>query len=228
MKKIVLAVNSVNFKDEEKKNNQDIAFSFLKRNAPPSVFVYSFNFENEIVNIPNGPVVENILKRDSSEEIKNTRRLPYVKDFFEKASLKDCDIFGYMNSDIIIVEKFFDIFSGDFDAYILGRYEVEKVIDLQKDEFKIIERPYKTEDGQHVGFDAFFFKKEWWEENNKLFHKDFIMGEPYWDMYYDKRIRQLTGNFLKSRCLYHIFHKTIWSTNSIGGKNNLVLMNTNS
>ena len=50
--KIVLAINYVDFKDEDKKNRQDFAISVLLRNKTKNVQLVSFNYENDVVELP--------------------------------------------------------------------------------------------------------------------------------------------------------------------------------
>jgi hypothetical protein len=219
MKKIVLVVNWVDFKDSKKKKNQEIAMSVLETNVPQNVSLYSFNFEGETVKLSNRFSVLYNLKRDSAKEIGNIRRLPYVKEIFDKASIIPCDIFGYINSDILLTNNFFDIFKEDHDVYIFGRYEIDKLVDFNKGKFRTIKNPY-VEFGEHPGFDAIFFNTKWWMKNGNNFHNDFIMGEPYWDMYYFKKSKDCTTNILNKRALYHVFHEVIWNVNSNGLKNN--------
>jgi hypothetical protein len=218
MKNIVLAINWVDFKDFEKKRNQEIALSLLEENAPQNVLLHSFNLEGETVGLNGRFRVCCILKRDSAKEIGNSRHLPYVKEILDAASAIPCDIFGYINSDILLTKDFFDIFKEDYDAYIFGRHEIKDLVDFNKKQYELIQKPY-PEFGQHPGFDAVFFDTKWWMAHRNNFHDDFISGEPYWDMYYFQKIKQ-TAKFLNQRAIYHMFHKTTWNNGSNGVRNN--------
>jgi hypothetical protein len=219
MKEIALIVNWVDFKDLEKKKNQEVALSVLENNAPKNVSLYSFNLSGEKVDLNGRFNTCYNLVRDSAKEIGNTRHLPYVKEIFDNAAKISCDILGYINTDILLTKDFFNLFDKDYDAYIFGRYEIAQLKDFNKKEFKVIEKPY-VEFGEHPGYDAFFFNTKWWLANRNSFHDDFIAGEPYWDMYYYKKSSQLTSKLLNQRSLYHVFHRVIWNTNSNGVKNN--------
>jgi len=205
--KILVAINYVDYSDPLKKRLQEDAIrTMIKRDG---IMYVSFNFESDQVILPEHFVVFKTLTRDSSKTIDNDRRLPYVKEILDKASEIDSDIFGYMNSDVLLRDDFFDVFKDELDVYMFSRYDIDSI-----NSFKIV--------GQdHPGFDAVFFKKQWWMDNASCFNANLILGEPAWDDYYCKTVKRYAEKSLIQRRLYHVYHPTIWNVTSNGSKNNI-------
>jgi len=215
--KIILSINYVNYHDGEKKAYQDFALSVLEKNKPSNVEVAVFAHEDDDVKVPASFRVFKTLKRNSKKIIGNNRPLPYIKDILSQCFKMECDIFGYINSDILITKNFFDCFDKKkIDAYMFMRYDISQVKDIGEFNKKSFKIKYKN----HPGFDSFFFRKKWWELNKQRFHDNLILGEPEWDFYYYQRIYEGTREILIQRDLYHVFHRTIWTLESPGAINN--------
>lgn len=216
--KIVIAINYVNYTNEIKKGLQDVALSVLIANKPRNVSLVSLNYENEKVNVPEPIMVFNQLKRDSQRELGNNRRLPFIKEIFDTVSKLPCDIFGYMNSDILLNKDFFKFFSESYGSYVFYKKDIEKISanDFLKGNIRVVD------DGPY-GIDAFFFKREWWHSNRKFFPDDLILGETEWDTCYNSIIQKVDKKYFIGRCLYHVIHERIWSLSSRGAVNNTLI-----
>lgn len=224
--KILVAINYANYPDGSRKYIQDLALSILDKNKPENCSCISFNFKDEKVNVPPSFLVR-YLERDSSKTIGNNRRLPYIKEILNQCYQSDCDIFGYVNSDILLNRKFFGFLDGKHDAYLFRRIDLESAnvsyeLFTSKN-FSNINLFSKKE--EHYGHDAVFFDRKWWEKNGKKFHNDLILGEPFWDLYYNKIVVENSKNYSMERALYHIYHPTMWSVKSKGGINNSDILN---
>jgi hypothetical protein len=150
----------------------------------------------------------------------NNRNLPYIKGIFDYCSTLDCDIFGYMNSDILIRSDFFDFFDGEKDAYFFYRNEIEKTTASAFNSGS-----YKKVWGgdKHPGNDAFFFDRNWWHENSGLFPDSLILGETEWDTAYRVIVKNEASKYDSNRSLYHVYHDQIWNTVSNGAKHNIAI-----
>jgi hypothetical protein len=217
MQSIVLSINYVNYRDVKKKHYQDLSIASLTRNKPSNVKLISVNFQNDVVDLDTNFEVVRKLTRNSRKTIENRRELPYIKDILNISSTFDCNIFGYLNSDILVTKDFFDVFKNDIYAYAFTRIDIGDINDTMslnnKKLFNII-------NPSHSGFDGFFFNKKWWLENNNKFSDDLVMGEPFWDVYYNNKIRSLTKKYKIFHSIYHVFHPTIWNLKSNGAINN--------
>ena len=215
--RIVLAINYVNYSDVKKKNWQKIAMDVMVKNSPSNVQLVTFNYKDDEVNVPQQFRVFKMLERNSQKTIGNTRPLPYVKDIFDFASQMNCDVFGYLNSDIMVHKEFFDVFDNykKIDSYLFNRIDIAdvSVATFNSKNFHIVWK-------DHPGFDGIFFRRKWWLINRKRFNDGLIVGEPEWDYYYNKVIRQSTGQIIKKRKLHHVYHNTIWNLTSNGAVNN--------
>jgi len=217
MKDVVIAINLVNYKDCDKRNAQERAMEILLRNATPNVTIHSFNFLGEYPNSRQDKIqVHHNLTRDSKQLIGNSRSLPYVREIFDHAAGIPGDIFGYMNTDILLSREFFSFLDGSYDAYIFSRYEIDTADYFERGGFNIL-------DDKHPGFDAMFFNRTWWLLNNHRFHPNLILGEPAWDDYYNKKIREITKKVFSKRALYHVRHSRTWDIKSAGAKNNICI-----
>ena len=213
---IIVAINYVNYSNYLRKRWQEAALRTLANNAPSNVKIVCLNYSDEEVDVPDSFLVLKQLKRDSQKEIGNSRRLPYIKEIFDACSLMSCDVFGYLNSDILVHRKFFDVFkTKKIDAYLFNRVDINEVPiqNFNGYDFKVIWNG-------HPGFDGVFFRTKWWLKNRNKFHDDLILGEAEWDYYYNKKIQESTDRIYKKRWLYHVFHETTWTLDSRGAKNN--------
>lgn len=222
---IVVAFSPVNYKDERRRKAQEVAIRVLSR-SPSFVYPVAFDFLKDsspfsVVEECNIPTL-NILKRDSSKTISNTRRLPYIKEILELCSKIDCDIFGYINSDILVDENVYQNLFEDKDAFIFSRSDIAEVSveDFLSGKSKVIYGGDK-----HIGADGFFFKKEWWLNNRQKFPDNLIIGSTEWDTCYRHIIKKLTTNFVESRSLYHVYHNQTWTTTSPSALNNIAIWN---
>jgi len=210
---INLAINYAQYSDVKRRKYQASALSILEYNKPDNVNVISFNYPDENIHCPF--MVSKSLKRDPVKDFGAERRLPYIKEILDLCSETNCDILGYINSDILIPSSFFDIFLESKDAYLFSRVDIDEVTPRQLNEKK-----FRVIWNEHPGCDGFFFKKEWWLDNRSKFNDDLIIGEPKIDDYYMLLIPSLTKNYIFKRLVYHTYHETIWSALSVGGKHN--------
>ena len=215
MNKILLSINYVDYKKKNKRKWQEKALDVLVRHKSPEVDLITFNFDGDVIDVPECFKVNSNLVRNSKHTIGNNREMPYVKEVFDKSAEMGYKIFGYMNSDILVKPSFFDIFSKDVDVYMFQRRDISDV-----DYKKFMKDDYHTVWAEHPGIDAIFFNTEWWEGHKNKFHDDLILGEPEWDYYYMKRVKKVTKNYIMKRSLYHVHHNTIWTLDSKGAINN--------
>jgi len=219
--KLVIAINYVDYPSGVKKDLQDTAIAVLRATKPPYVHLVTVNYKHEKVNIGKKFDVLRMLKRNSVEQIGNNRPLPYIKDVFNAVYKSQImtrnDIFGYINSDILINKKFYKHFSftKKVGCYMFSRVDIKKVsaANFVNGQEVVISR-------SHPGIDGFFFRKDWWTHYSKELHDDLILGEPEWDYYYRKIICKHTKHIVEKRALHHIDHKTVWKLNSKGAINN--------
>lgn len=213
--KITVAVNYHEFTEKGKTERQDAALSVLVRNKPENVDLISCNYEKEMVNVPDGIEVVRELRRNSRQYVHNNRDLPYIKDIFNICAERDCEVFGYINSDILLLPEFYDAFVPNKDVFLFNRIDIEPTAGPM-----FLPNNIKTSNKSHPGLDGVFFNRKWWIENRPRFHDDLIVGEPEWDFYYDRIINESTGEIVKARSLYHVHHDTTWTITSNGAKNN--------
>lgn len=216
--KIVLSINYVNFTSGIKKKLQNTAISVVSANSPKNVSLVSFNFTDEMPQSPSRFMVFQTLQRDSKILLGNNRRLPYIKDFMDICAKLPCDVFGYMNSDILITKKFFNVFNHKYDAYVFYKKDIESVSATD-----FIGGKYKVLDETPAGVDAFFFHKKWWLENRNFFPNDLVLGESEWDTCYNSIIQKVSSNYYMGRDLYHVVHDRIWNLDSRGAINNMLI-----
>jgi len=214
----VVAINYVNYRSEFKKKLQETAISVLNKNSPRSAILTSINFCDESANVPPNFHILPMLKNDASKKIGNNRKLPYIKEIFDICFNMPSDVFGYMNSDILIKKGFFDVFRGDIDAYVFYKRDIEVVTakDFLNNKIKVLnECP--------DGVDAFFFKRGWWKANRHFFPSELVLGETEWDTCYNSIIQSVTKNHVLSRSLYHVYHDRIWTLDSRAAINNKII-----
>ena len=135
-----------------------------------------------------------MLQNDSQKKIGNNRRMPYIKELFDICSHMPCDIFGYMNSDILVKKDFFRVFNGKTDAYIFFKRDIAE---LSADDF--ISDKITIVDQSPCGQDAFFFRREWWLKNRHFFPDDLILGETEFDTCYNSIIQKISKNYIIER-----------------------------
>lgn len=224
LQKVILGINCVNFKDPKANHRQGVAVDVLLANKTDNfeVIDFCYPYEKPVTLLKD---IKNIfLFRNSKDEIGNQRPLPYIKEIMDSLAHlngKEDYIFGYMNSDILLTKKFFNIFNTDkiMDAYVFSRKEITEVDNVKM--FNIGRYNFVWGGDKHAGADAFFFKKSWWLKNESCFSNDLILGETEWDTVYRHIIQHLTDQHLNLRELLHVYHDAKWNVNSIGGKNNV-------
>ena len=217
--KFLTAINYANYSDSKKKNRQDVAIAVMSRIASKERQFTTLNYPEDVVNVPSNISVGKVLQRNSRITIGNNRDLPYIKDIFDLCSTADCDIIGYVNSDILLQKSVFDmmeLFASD--AYVFYRTEIGEVNadDFEKGKFKAIWGGDK-----HEGNDAFFLNRKFWLKNRDKFPEDLILGETEWDTCYREIIKNTTSNNLIDRVLFHVFHQAEWDIKSKGALNNI-------
>jgi len=219
--KILAAINYVNYKDPSKKGKQDLCVSLLIQHKVDCVKLVSFNYPDDQVTLPPSFTIIKTLKRNSAKEIGNWKPLPYIKEIFDQCAKEDVKIFGYMNSDVLIENGFYDRLNGCSDVYLFQRIDISEVNKqtLNKHVFNIVNK-------EHPGFDGIFFDKRWWVNNQHRFNPDMILGEPFWDYYYKELACRYSKKVTIQRALYHIHHETKWNLISPGAENNQKIYDT--
>lgn len=223
--KIVVAINYANFdtktlEGKRKQQRQTVAIANLCQNKPKDVFLVTYNFPDDVVKVPPAIHIYKTLKRNSKTEIGNDRPLPYVTEILNKCAEIYCDVFGFINSDILLDEKFYETFRDNIDAYIFYRTEISEVSvsDFRKRKYRII-------DETHPGNDGFFFKREWFVKHRKKFHNDLILGETEFDTCYRYVIKNECKKYIEKRALGHVYHDAKWNLTSPGAINNIKIWN---
>lgn len=214
----LIAINYVNYQSEYKRRSQDTAISVLVRNKPHNAILTSVNFSNEQVNVPPDFHIVPMLQNDAQKKIGNNRRMPYIKEIMDICSNMPSDVFGYMNSDILLKKDFFDVFKKNIDAYVFYKKDIES---LSVDDF--IDGKIKVINESPDGVDAFFFSRKWWIANRSFFPSELVLGESEWDTCYNSIIQKVTTNYALNRTLYHINHDRIWTLDSRGAVNNKLI-----
>lgn len=224
---IVVAFNPVEYQDKRREKAQENAILALSM-APSYIYPIAFGFLGDkphpLVKYLNITTL-NILKNDSGKILGNDRRLPYINEIFDNCCKIDCDMFGYINSDILLNNDFYRLLGMPYDAYIFSRFEVAEFDQLEL--FVSGKFLPKTIFGgdKHCGNDAFFFWREWYLDNKDVFDKyQLVLGETEWDTCFRYLIKKLTLHYFEFRTLYHVYHKQIWNVSSKGAINNICVL----
>lgn len=210
MKQIVIALSYVDYKEERRRKAQQVALQVLSMRPKNYVSVVSFDFRHTPEpSILHGYGIHHlpVLRKDPTILIKNTRRLPYIREIFEYCNKISCDVFGYINSDILLSNRVYDLLQQDYDAYIFSRSDIGEISakDFIDGKARVIYGGDK-----HAGADGFFFKKSWWNENKNKFPCDLIIGASEWDTCYRYIIKNSNAKYLEVRKLYHVYHDQTW------------------
>lgn len=223
MKNIAVAINPAFFENEKRAKLQKNAFRVLSM-APKNVLPVAFDFIGNEIHPDikeHGIKSLNILKKDAAAILGNSRRLPYIDEIMNCCAQLDCDIIGYINSDILMNYDVYKILESDCDAFSFQRYEVQDVSpeDFMNGRMKII--PYVAiHGGLPCGIDGFFFKKDWWIKNAEHFTDQLVIGEASWDYCYDFTIKKLAKKHVFQRCLFHVYHTITWKYETKAALNN--------
>ena len=217
---LYIGVNCVPFNNQKALYRQEKAMQVLLANKPDNCEIINFCYANE--KMKQYEKLKTIYLTRNSQDIGNNRPLPYIKEIMDALSdlCEKQDIFGYINSDILLTKDFFDMFK-DEEAFVFSRTEItniDSVEQFNKNQYKML-----WGGDTHAGADGFFFRKEWWVNNSKHFDNDFILGESEWDTAYRHLIMHLTDNYVNKRELFHVYHDAKWTTTSIGAQNNIKL-----
>jgi hypothetical protein len=141
------------------------------------------------------------LKRNSSDLLNTKRKLPFVNDIFDVLCNNCEDYFLFCNSDIILSQNLIDqINNTDIEAQAISRIEIPHINKLS-DSFC----PIRIEP---AGFDCWIFSKKWWIDHKHLF-QDYLLGKPYFDVYYAMLMFLHSKNLFISNqyLIYHILHE---------------------
>ena len=226
MKNIVIGTTYVDFKSQgkpDRANQQSVAMQVLSE-LPSWVYPVAItsNKDSEFEELKELGIPQlRLLKQDTTQKFGNVvKPLPYVKDIMEILQKIDCDIFGLINSDILITEKVCHYLQKDFETFVFQRSDIEKI---DKEEFQ--EGLFKfIQDGNiHVGADGFFFQRWWWLKYKNMFSSNLVYAETEWDTYY-RRVMAEKSKCMQSRCLYHVYHEQTWNTWGILAQNNIKIL----
>lgn len=226
MKQIVIAINYVDYSDVRRKMAQEEALNVLSRRPTEFVSLVNFDFMGSskpkifdqygldgIIHLP-------ILKRDSSVLINSSKRFPYIKEILNYCNRIKCDVFGYINSDILVPLGIYDILSANFDAFIFSRSEIGEI---DSDSFIANNQKVIYGGNSHCGADGFFFRKSWWDENRDKFPDNLLIGATEWDTVYRTIIKNSGARYIEERSLYHVYHDQTWTTTSPSALNNIAI-----
>lgn len=222
---IVISFNPVNYDNTKRKEAQETAIKVLSL-APKFVFPIAFGFEDEepLEFVKNLSITTlNILRRSSLKTIEGTQKLPYIKDILDLCSRVECNVFGYINSDILVDNSVYNILADSKkDAFIFPRSDI---VNVSTSDF--INKKLRAIPGgdKHIGVDGFFFDRQWWIKNRNSFPDDLLIGATEWDTVYRFIIKKLTNNYIESRLLYHVYHNQTWTTTSPCALNNIKIWN---
>ena len=163
MKKIIFFTTSIEPKNEESKTILDASFSSWKK-LGIEVLIYCEQDYHSIAKKYGFKIVSDFKKDNFG--------LPIVKSLFNETHKNyNRDFYVYLNSDIIIEEKFLDIIKQiDLDEFmLLGRrkdvYGVPKVdfINHSKKEIHLKLKKHKTEVHNELGIDYFGYTNGFWD-----------------------------------------------------------------
>ena len=108
-------------------------------------------------------------------DIEYNTKYPLVNKLFDSLSTTDCDLFIFLNNDIIVNNTLFKLLEKQYETYAASRGHLYELNSLNE--------PLKIESYSIHGFDLFAFKKNWWLNNRYLF-PDMYLGRSYWDIVY--------------------------------------------
>lgn len=140
------------------------------------VTMYNVQFadEKESSN-PDATIINlNLLTRSSKNILpKYSKKLPFVKDVFNVLASTDCDVFVYVNSDILITDNLINYIKNNPSVTTTcQRLDIDPITTLSE---PIVGRRFEI-----AGFDAFIFNKNWYVAHQFLF-EDFLLGKVYFD-----------------------------------------------
>jgi hypothetical protein len=164
--KISIGINGYKSYDKLEKREQLCIDSLLKfKSKRENVELYNICYEHENINYNGFKTIFMPFKNN---------KLPFVCDILDTLSKTECDIFLFMNNDIVVSNKLYNIFD-EHETYAISRMHLHSLESLDE-ELKM--QAYSVH-----GFDAFAFKKTWWNKNSNKF-LNYYIGKPYWDTHY--------------------------------------------
>jgi len=138
----------------------------------------------------------------STLEIEHSTRYPFVNDLFDSLEKTDCDLFCFLNNDIILNNTFFKLLDPQYDTYIASRAHLHELNSLNE--------PLKIESYSIHGFDLFCLKKSWWIQNKHIFPKMYL-GRSYWDTVFFTKCATKSNALVINKqppVIFHIEHQS--------------------
>ena len=187
-----------------------LSLARLPREGPPDVVIENASCA----------VQQAVLPRDAHGAAAGHRHLPFVRDVMDLAceGLGDASWGGFLNSDILVTERF-------FEAFVAAERAVEVLL-VHRTDIRRYETP--PEQGQKVNqrtcTDGFFMRAAAWRRERQSY-PDFVQGEPWWDtgtIYWAKALQLKTLHLGDHECL-HIVHQRYWQRRSAGANHNSML-----
>lgn len=135
-------------------------------------------------------------------EFEHTTKYPLVNKIFETLSTVDCDIFVFLNNDIILNSSFFKVLNEHIETYAASRAHLHELNSLTE--------PLKIESYSVHGFDLFAFKKTWWQQNKNIF-PDMYLGRSYWDTVYFTKCATMSKHLTINKqppVIFHVEHQS--------------------
>jgi hypothetical protein len=146
---------------------------------------------------------DNITYKDfNTIEIEHNTKYPLVNKLLDCLSETSCDLFVFLNNDIILNTSFFKLLDEQYETYIASRAHLYELNSLNED--------LKIESYSVHGFDLFAFKKHWWLENKQLF-PDMFLGRSYWDTLYFTKCAKYSKYLAINKqppVIFHIEHQS--------------------
>lgn len=141
-----------------------------------NVLMYNVQFADELNSNNPDKTIKNlhVLTRSSKDVLPNfSKKLPFVKDIFNALADTDCDVFVFINSDILITDNLINYIKNvQLLSTTCQRLDIDPISDLSD---IITGRRFEI-----AGFDAFIFNKNWYITHQVLF-EDFLLGRVYFD-----------------------------------------------
>ena len=146
---------------------------------------------------------DNIVYKDfDTLEIAHDTKYPLVNKLLDCLSETECDLFVFLNNDIILNSSFFKLLNPCYETYIASRAHLYELNSLNE--------PLKIESYSVHGFDLFAFKKCWWKKNKNIF-PDMFLGRSYWDIVYFTKCAMHSNHLTINKqppVIFHIEHQS--------------------
>jgi hypothetical protein len=221
--KILLGVNLVPFKDNQRIEMQQLCVESINKLKPMHIVPLNICYPDETI-MPPGWEVANVLVESADKKLNTQgKRKPFVSDLFNAAAdyakKHGIDWFIISNSDIFFTPNLI--------------YEVRKLLKEKYQTIAISRTDMKYEDNQKVmrlerrGYDVFLCQTSWWDNNRHLF-QPYIFGEQAWDDAY-AAIMACHSKFhilYTSGLCFHIEHGHEWQDTGPYADYNMSLFKT--